>query len=82
MTIKVNASLLADLCAPHFTYDACQAIIDDIDSCCGDEAGFMVGDIIISYCEVPTEDVIEYPEDYPEDIIVAILSNGNTLIRH
>lgn len=56
-------------------YDACEAICEYIEECCGEES-FYLGDIAISFAEIAKEDV----EEYDEENIIAELPNGNVVI--
>lgn len=74
INIKVNASLLCDLLAPKFSYDACEAICDYLEEF--ESESFYLGDIAISFCEIDAEDI----EDYEEENIIAIMKNGKAVI--
>lgn len=74
INIKVNASLLCDLLAPKFTYDACEAICEYLEEF--ESESFYLGDIAISFCEIDADEI----EDYEEDSVIAVLKNGNAVI--
>lgn len=75
INLKVTSSMLCDLCGGHFTLDACEAICNYFDEC-GCYEIMMVGDICISFAEIPAE----WTDEYDEDTLVATLDNGNVLI--
>ena len=74
INIKVNASLLCDLLAPRFTYDACEAICEYLEEY--ENESFYLGDIAISFCEIDADDL----DEYEEENVIAILKNGNAVI--
>lgn len=77
MIIQITASTLCDLCAPHFTYEAAEAICDYFDECgVGINSVPSIGDICISFSEIPAD----WHDEYDEDAIIAELDNGNILV--
>lgn len=75
MTIKITSSMLCDLCGGHFTYDACEALcnyFEDFELCDAPT----IGDICISFSEIPAD----WTDEYDEDTLIATLDNGNVLI--
>lgn len=76
----INVALTAgDLCRlmnGRFTYEACEAICDLVESC-GEAEPFRIGDLAISFSELPAE----YASDYDADEqIIIFLDNGNILV--
>lgn len=77
MTIKITASMLCDLCKGCFTYEATEAICDYFDEC-GCDCAPTIGDICISFSEVPAD----WRNDYDEECIIAELENGNIVVAN
>lgn len=75
INVRISASTLCDLLAPHFTYEACEKICEYLEEC-GFEKPLLLGDIAISFSEVPAD----YIDDYDDDNIIATLPNGNILV--
>lgn len=75
INIKVTSSMLCDLCGGRFTYEACEAICNYLEDCDCDEP-MMIGDICISFSEIPAD----WTDEYDEDTLVATLDNGNVLV--
>lgn len=78
INVKVDASLLADLLKPNFTYEACEELIDFLNGFCGEDESWHLGDLAISFSEVPAD----YASDYKEDCIIAWLKNGNIIVTN
>lgn len=74
MKILVTAEMLCDLCGGHFTLDACKALCDYFDEC-GSNGDFTIGDICISFREVPAD----WIDEHGDDDVIAFLDNGNVL---
>lgn len=77
MTIKITAAMLCDLCGGKFTLEACEAIENYFEECGCNEAVY-IGDICVSFGEIPQE----WEDDYDEDNLIAVLDNGNVLIAY
>lgn len=75
INVRISASTLCDLLAPRFTYEACEKICEYLEDC-GVEQPLLLGDIVISFSEVPAD----YIDDYEEENIIATLRNGNILV--
>lgn len=75
INLKVTSSMLCDLCGGRFTYEACEAICNYFDECGCDEP-MMIGDICISFSEIPAS----WVDEYNEENLIAPLANGNVLI--
>ena len=75
INVSVTPMMLATLCGGHFTLEACGAICDYIEECSADEV-FDIGDIVISFSEIP----IEWINEYNEDQVIAVLNNGNAVV--
>lgn len=75
INIKITAMMLCDLCGGKFTLEACEAICDFFEECgCAEPCS--IGDICISFSEVPAD----WTDEYNEDNTIAVLDNGNVLI--
>jgi len=76
MKITITPMMLCDLCGGKFTLEACEALCDWYDEMlCGDPFAPAIGDICVSFSEIPADDVeIDY------DNLIATLNNGNALI--
>lgn len=75
LTIKITASMLCDLCNGKFTYEACDALCDYLEEL---EVAPTIGDICVSFAEIPAS----WEDEYDEDNLVAVLENGNVLIAY
>lgn len=75
INIKVDENLLCELCAPKFTLEACEAIINYLNEMDPNDS-FYVGDICISFSEIPSDWAAD------EDTIIATLNNGNVVIAN
>lgn len=75
INIKIDENLLCDLCAPKFSTEACEAIINYLNEMTPNDS-FLIGDICISFSEIPSD----WADD--EDRVIATLSNGNVLIEN
>ena len=76
MKITITPAMLCDLLDGKFTYEACEAICDLFDEC-NPEAAPYIGDIAISFGDLPAEYVAEDDES-----IIAHLPCGNVLIAY
>lgn len=76
INIKVTAGFLCDLCNGKLTYEACEAIVDYLADCCGENDSFYLADILLSFAELPAD----YKSEYSEDEIIAELRNGNIVV--
>lgn len=75
INVMLSAGDLCGLMNGRFTHEACEAICQFMED--NDQPGpFRIGDIAISFCEVPAS----YESDYTEDEIIARLENGNILV--
>lgn len=77
INIKVTATTLAEL-LPNFTYEACEALIDYFYDCGAENESFYLGDLAISFSEVPAG----CEDEYEEERIIATLNNGNILVAN
>ena len=75
MKVIINAATLHMLCAPHFTFEACEAIESYINECCPNIV-LTVGDIYSAFSEIPAKDTY----DFSNEEILAELDNGNIVI--
>lgn len=75
INVKVTPEMLCDMCGGRFTYDACEAICNYFEQCGNDEA-VAIGDICISFSEIPSD----WNDEYNDENLVALLDNGNALI--
>lgn len=75
LNIKIDKFTLCNLCAPQFTLEACEALINHLNDYAPSEC-FSVGDICISYSEIPHSWVDE------DTNIIATLNNGKVLIAN
>ena len=73
INIKADVNLLCELCAPKFTIEACAAIINYLNEIAPSDS-FLIGDICISFSEMPSSWVDA------EDNVIAELDNENVLI--
>lgn len=76
MKITVSPSLLCDLLGGHFTLEACEAICEYCEEAGDRDFAPMIGDIAISFSEIPAS----WAEEEDEDAIIATLDNGNVVI--
>lgn len=75
MRITVTPEMLCTLCGGKFTLEACNAICELFEEC--GEAP-MIGDICVSYGEIPAD----WTDEYDDDNLIATLDNGNVLIAY
>lgn len=75
INLTVTSTTLCDLLGGAFTYDACEAICEYLNEC-GCDDPLTIGDISISFSEIPQD----WVEDEDSDRVIKILDNGNALI--
>lgn len=76
MKITITPEMLCTLCAPKFTLSACKAICELLEDGSGE---YSVGDICLSYQEIPQDWVEEEPDNYN---VITILDNGLVLVAN
>lgn len=78
LNIAITSSMLCDLLQGQMSYCACDALVDWLEEAQEADRDFVptIGDIAISYTEIPAENVEE------GDCVIAELNNGNALIAH
>lgn len=78
LNISITAAMLCDLLDGHMTYTACEALADYLSELQEYQRDFIptIGDIAISYSEVPADNVEE------GDIVLCELDNGNVIIEY
>lgn len=75
MKIEIGASILCDLLGGHFTFEACEAICELFEEDGADSAP-CIGDIAISFREIPAD----WTDEYNEENLLVKLDNGNVVI--
>lgn len=76
MKITITAQTLCYLCEGTFTLEACEALCNWFEEIADRDFAPTIGDICISYSEIPAEDL----EEDDEERIIAHLDNGNVLL--
>lgn len=76
MKIEIGPSILCDLLGGHFTLEACEVICELFEENEDSNSAPRIGDIAISFSEIPEE----WTDDWNEDNLVAKLDNGNVVI--
>ena len=75
INLTVTSTTLCDLLEGKFTYEGCEALCQYLDDC-GVTEPMRLGDIAISFSEVPAS----WANEYNEEDIIAHLENGNILV--
>ena len=77
MKITITPSTLCNLCNGHFSLEACEAICNYFEEC-GDDFAPSIGDICVSFAEIPAS----WDDEWNDDNTVAFLDNGAVVILH
>ena len=76
MKITITPAMLCDLLGGKFTHEACEAICDLFEEC-DPNAAPSIGDIAVSFGELPAEYM-----DEDDETIIAHLPCGNVLFTY
>lgn len=75
INIRITAETLTTLLAPRFTITACERICELLEEA-GEAESWLLGDIAISFTEMPRE----WVDELDEDTAWWDLENGNILV--
>lgn len=75
INLKVTPTFLCDLLGGRMSYEACEAIVNYINDCGSESDSFYLGDIAISFAEMPADEIASDDES-----IIAVLENGYVVV--
>lgn len=78
INLKVSASTLCELMRGTFTLQACEALCELLEDCAPGDS-FTVGDLAVSFSELPGDYITDYNED---ETMIIHLDNGNILVAN